>query len=61
MSDQLVQITRVNPSNETKPLQMDIDKIESPVLRRLIDEIRNEEWDGPSPYNRWHNRHNRSR
>jgi hypothetical protein len=33
----------------------------SPILARLIEEVRNERADGPNAYNRMHNRHNRSR
>lgn len=33
----------------------------SPVLARLIEEVRNEQREGPHAYNRMHNRHNRSR
>jgi hypothetical protein len=33
----------------------------SPVLARLIEEVRNEKAEGPNAYNRMHNRHNRSR
>ena len=33
----------------------------SPVLVRLIEEVRNENVEDPHGYNRMHNRHNRSR
>ncbi len=33
----------------------------SPVLARLIEEVRYERARGPQAYNRMHNRHNRSR
>ena len=33
----------------------------SPLLARLIEEVRNEKIDDPNAYNRMHNRHNRSR
>ena len=33
----------------------------SPVLARLIEEVRQEKAEGPQAYNRMHNRHNRSR
>lgn len=33
----------------------------SPVLARLVEEVRNEQVDDPQAYNRMHNRHNRSR
>lgn len=35
--------------------------ISSPVLMRLIEEVRNEEAYSINAYNRMHNRHNRSR
>ena len=34
---------------------------DSPVLARLVEEVRNEEVAEPYAYNRMHNRHNRSR
>ena len=33
----------------------------SPLLTRLVEEVRNEKVDGPHVYDRMHNRHNRSR
>lgn len=33
----------------------------SPVLARLVEEVRNEEEKSPHAYSRMHNRHNRSR
>ena len=33
----------------------------SPVLARLIEEVRNEKVESLGAYNRFHNRHNRSR
>lgn len=33
--------------------------LESPVIRRLIEEVRAEHLDVPRSYNRTHNRHNR--
>lgn len=42
--------------------EIDITKLPSPVLARLIEEVRNEEEaSGPNAYSRFHNRHNRSR
>lgn len=41
--------------------EVDVTKIPSPVLARLIEEVRNEEIDTTLMYNRFHNRHNRSR
>lgn len=51
-----VQAKAVNKINE-----IDINKISSPVLARLIEEVRNEEVYSINAYNRMHNRHNRSR
>lgn len=41
--------------------EIDISKIPSTVLARLIEEVRNEELLNTSVYNRTHNRHNRGR
>ena len=42
--------------------EMDItEKVKnSPILARLVEEVRLEKLAGPSAYNRMHNRHNRS-
>ena len=39
---------------------VNVDKVSSPVLARLIEEVRNKETSTPNMYNRFHNRHNRS-
>ncbi len=45
-----------------KPSELNVSKIPSPVLVRLIEEVRNNEEIGAAhAYNRFHNRHNRSR
>jgi hypothetical protein len=41
--------------------EIEIGNIPSPVLTRLIEEVRNEEIYSINAYNRMHNRHNRSR
>ena len=41
--------------------ELNLDKIPSPVIARLIEEVRNEEVYSINAYNRMHNRHNRSR
>lgn len=51
-----VQTEPVNKANE-----IEVSKISSPVLARLIEEVRNEEAYSINAYNRMHNRHNRSR
>lgn len=48
------------PAPPIDVMEMDLSKVESPVLRRLIDEVRNGTADNPCPYSRFHNRHNRS-
>lgn len=54
-----VQTEPVNQINEIKG--MDVNQNSSPVLARLIEEVRNEEVYSINAYNRLHNRHNRSR
>lgn len=54
------------PQEEESPvvpdlLEIDTSKISSPVLARLIEEVRNEDTSTVSAYNRTHNRHNRGR
>ena len=51
-----VQTKTVNKINE-----IEVNQISSPVLARLIEEVRNEEIYSINAYNRMHNRHNRSR
>ena len=50
---------------QTKPAnkinEIEVNQIPSPVLARLIEEVRNEEIYSINAYNRMHNRHNRSR
>lgn len=42
------------------PFDLDLDvAIESPAIRRLIEEVRAEAFDVPRSYNRTFNRHNR--
>lgn len=50
-------------SQESRPeiYEIDVKEISSPVLARLIEEVRNEETHNAQAYNRMHNRHNRSR
>ena len=44
---------------ELKPEAIDGEQPVSPVLARLIEEVRNEGAKGPATYDRVHNRHNR--
>lgn len=51
-----------NQSETAKILkEIEVNKISSSVLARLIEEVRNEEVQSINAYNRMHNRHNRSR
>ena len=45
------------------PQEIDITEAvaSSPVFARLVEEVRNEQVANRQPYNRMHNRHNRSR
>jgi hypothetical protein len=56
-------VTMAEESPETNPdlAEIDLQQIASPVLARLIEEVRNEEPSTINAYNRFHNRHNRSR
>jgi hypothetical protein len=47
-------------ATEKKSRELDVKVALSPVLARLIEEVRNERAEGPHAYNRQHNRHNRS-
>ena len=40
---------------------LEVEKISSAVLRRLIEEVRTEKLEPTTVYNRAHNRHNRGR
>jgi hypothetical protein len=42
-------------------LEIDINKLPSPILAQLVEEVRNDESLVPDAYSRFHNRHNRSR
>ena len=49
------------PKNEKQIKEDEDNSTLSPVLARLVDEVRHEEEKSPHAYNRTHNRHNRSR
>ena len=51
------------PGDSESPEGIDITELvaRSPVLARLVQEVRNEQVTGHYAYNRMHNRHNRSR
>jgi len=56
-----LEIDEVEEPPTEKLLEIDLSKIPSPVLARLIEEVRNEETSTIDAYSRYHNRHNRSR
>jgi hypothetical protein len=58
---ELPEISEEKEPSIEKLLEIDLSKIPSPVLARLIDEVRNEEVNSIDAYSRFHNRHNRSR
>lgn len=48
------------PAPATKLSKVDLSKIDSPTLRRLVEEVRIQEHMNWGGYDRCHNRHNRS-
>lgn len=54
-------IVESKPESSKKISEINVNEISSPVLARLIEEVRNEEVYSINAYNRMHNRHNRSR
>jgi hypothetical protein len=56
-----VQSAEAAQQDSTDLREIDVSKLPSPVLARLIEEVRNEEPSGIDAYSRFHNRHNRSR
>lgn len=56
-----LEIDEVQEPPTGKLHEIDLSKIPSPVLARLIEEVRNEETSRIDAYSRFHNRHNRSR
>ena len=61
MNKTICQEEEASLAAEQKTREVDGKAALSPVLARLIDEVRNERVEGPYAYNRMHNRHNRSR
>jgi hypothetical protein len=61
--EDLNRLKTAEPSNTpvTDLREIDVSKLSSPALARLIEEVRNEEPSGIDAYSRFHNRHNRSR
>lgn len=57
----LVQITRTKEEQAvTDLMEVDLTKVSSPVLRKLIEEVRAPGYEDSQNYSRFHNRHNRS-
>ena len=56
-----LEISEVQERSIEELHEIDLTKIPSPVIARLIEEVRNEETRPINAYNRYHNRHNRSR
>ncbi len=61
MEDNTVQTAEAPRHVSTDLREIDVSQLPSPVLARLIEEVRNEEPSGIDAYSRFHNRHNRSR
>ena len=62
-NDMSLELQLGRPGDPTSPPEMDITEtvLNSPVLLRLVEEVRVEQVAGHQSYNRMHNRHNRSR
>ena len=52
-------IADVRADSLVSPMDVDLTKISSPALSRIIEEVRNEEVSMTRAYDRVHNRHNR--
>ena len=64
MKDETTKETQVELAHDLdSPLEIDITEAvrNSPILSRLVEEVRIEQLYRPQSYNRMHNRHNRSR
>ena len=64
MNDEMTGNGQVEIPEDPEPLgEIDITEVvtRSPVLARLVEEVRNEQAPEAQAYNRMHNRHNRSR
>jgi len=59
---ELTEVAEVEQPAAIDLREIDVSRLPSPVLARLIEEVRNEEEASvPNAYSRFHNRHNRSR
>ena len=53
--------TKTGAQRQVGDMNLDLKQISSPVLARLVEEVRQERGGGTTAYNRTHNRHNRGR
>lgn len=56
-----VEVQTESTGQRDEQRRVDVNRISSSVLARLIEEVRSEEAYSINAYNRMHNRHNRSR
>lgn len=61
MNESITNTAKIQTESANKLDEIDVNKVSSQVLARLIEEVRNEEIYSINAYNRMHNRHNRSR
>ena len=52
-------VADVRADSLVSPMDVDLTKISSPALSRILEEVRNEEVSTTRAYDRVHNRHNR--
>lgn len=58
---EIATLPRTDNTDFQKLLNVDLKKLDNPLLAKLVEEVRNEESIiDPTYYNRFHNRHNRS-
>ena len=53
--------TKTSARHQAGDMTIDVNQLSSPVLARLIEEVRQERVGNTAAYNRTHNRHNRGR
>lgn len=56
-----MKLNHSQPSKALEPKTINLESISSPVLKRLIEEVKLEGKNSLLSYNRQHNRHNRGR
>jgi hypothetical protein len=54
-------ITNHNQVLKSTPVNTEIPSISNPLLKRLMEEVKNDQLNNITSYNRTHNRHNRGR